>query len=129
MPKLTVPKYTSSSVSNRDSGEKFSANCVLMGNISEKKDTQGNVVFNGEIKNKSKARLIRDGVVVYDGEISSIFREKNAVTINIVTSAHETIGSESLLENFLATMARYPAKTSPHSSIEPSSADHIVATL
>ena len=33
------------------SGEKFSANCVLMGNISEKKDTQGNVVFNGEIKN------------------------------------------------------------------------------
>ena len=51
MPKLTVPKYTSSSVSNRDVGEKFSANCVLMGNISEKKDTQGNVVFNGEIKN------------------------------------------------------------------------------
>ncbi len=51
MPKLTVPKYTSSSVSNRDASEKFSANCVLMGNISEKKDTQGNVVFNGEIKN------------------------------------------------------------------------------
>ena len=51
MPKLTVPKYTSSGVSNRDAGEKFSANCVLMGNISEKKDTQGNVVFNGEIKN------------------------------------------------------------------------------
>ena len=51
MPKLTVPKYTSSSVSNRDAGEKFSANCVLMGNISEKKDSQGNVVFNGEIKN------------------------------------------------------------------------------
>ena len=45
------PKYTSSSVSNRDAGEKFSANCVLMGNISEKKDSQGNVVFNGEIKN------------------------------------------------------------------------------
>ena len=51
MPKLTVPKYTSSTVSSRDIGEKFSANCVLMGNISEKKDTQGNVVFNGEIKN------------------------------------------------------------------------------
>ena len=32
-----------------------------------------------EIKNRSKARLIRDGVVVYDGEISSIFREKNSV--------------------------------------------------
>ena len=39
----------------------------------------GSKVINGEIKNKSKARLIRDGVVVYDGEISSIFREKNAV--------------------------------------------------
>ena len=32
-----------------------------------------------ELKNKSKARLIRDGKVVYDGEISSIFREKNQV--------------------------------------------------
>lgn len=51
MPKLTVPKYTSSSVSGRDMGKKFSANCVLMGNISEKKDSQGNIVFNGEIKN------------------------------------------------------------------------------
>ena len=51
MPKLTVPKYTSSSVSDRDIGQKFSANCVLMGNISEKKDSQGNIVFNGEIKN------------------------------------------------------------------------------
>ena len=39
----------------------------------------GSKVVNGEIKNKSKARLIRDGAVVYDGEISSIFREKNAV--------------------------------------------------
>ena len=39
----------------------------------------GSKVVNGEIKNKSKARLIRDGVVVYSGEISSIFREKNAV--------------------------------------------------
>tara|TARA_Y100000748_G_scaffold219277_1_gene184306 strand:- start:773 stop:1888 length:1116 start_codon:yes stop_codon:yes gene_type:complete len=51
MPKLTVPKYTSSSVSDREMGKKFSANCVLMGNISEKKDSQGNIVFNGEIKN------------------------------------------------------------------------------
>ena len=51
MPKLTVPKYTSSSVTDRDMGQKFSANCVLMGNISEKKDSQGNIVFNGEIKN------------------------------------------------------------------------------
>ena len=36
-------------------------------------------MLEGEIKNKSKARLIRDGVGVYEGEIFSIFREKNAV--------------------------------------------------
>ena len=39
----------------------------------------GSKVIDGEIKNKSKARIIRDGVVVYNGEISSIFREKNQV--------------------------------------------------
>jgi translation initiation factor IF-2 len=39
----------------------------------------GSKVIDGEIKNKSKARIVRDGVVVYDGEISSIFREKNQV--------------------------------------------------
>ena len=36
-------------------------------------------MINGEIKSKSKARIIRDGVVVYSGEIQSIFREKNQV--------------------------------------------------
>ena len=35
--------------------------------------------MNGEIKSKSKARIIRDGVVVYSGEIQSIYREKNQV--------------------------------------------------
>ena len=39
----------------------------------------GSKVTEGEIKNKSKARIIRDGSVVYDGEISSIFRDKNQV--------------------------------------------------
>ena len=39
----------------------------------------GSKVIEGEIQNKSKARIIRDGRVVYDGEIISIFREKNAV--------------------------------------------------
>ncbi len=39
----------------------------------------GSKVVNGEIKTKSKARIIRDGVVVYNGEILSIFREKNQV--------------------------------------------------
>ena len=32
--------------------------------------------MNGEIRSKSKARLIRDGVVIHNGEIQSIFREK-----------------------------------------------------
>jgi len=48
MPKLAEPQYTSS---ERETSNKYSANCVLMGNISEKKDAQGNIVFNGEIKN------------------------------------------------------------------------------
>ncbi len=39
----------------------------------------GSKVINGEIKSKSKARIIRDGVVIYNGEILSIFREKNQV--------------------------------------------------
>ena len=39
----------------------------------------GSKVLSGEIKNKSKARIIRDGVVVYNGEILSIFKEKNQV--------------------------------------------------
>ena len=48
MPKLAEPQYTSA---GRDGSRKYSANCVLVGNISEKKDAQGNIVFNGEIKN------------------------------------------------------------------------------
>ncbi len=39
----------------------------------------GSKVISGEIKSKSKARIIRDGVVVFNGEIKSIFREKNQV--------------------------------------------------
>ena len=39
----------------------------------------GSKVINGEIKSRSKARIIRDGVVVYSGEIQSIYREKNQV--------------------------------------------------
>jgi|TARA_B110001452_G_scaffold246248_1_gene231419 translation initiation factor IF-2 len=47
--------------------------------VSDAGKIAGSKVIDGEIKSKSKARLIRDGVVVYDGEITSIFREKNAV--------------------------------------------------
>jgi translation initiation factor IF-2 len=39
----------------------------------------GSKVISGEIKSKTKARIIRDGVVVYTGEILSLFREKNQV--------------------------------------------------
>ena len=39
----------------------------------------GSKVISGEIKSKSKARIIRDGVVVYSGEILSLYREKNQV--------------------------------------------------
>ena len=51
MPKLAQPRYTSSNNSSRNASAKFSANCVLVGNISEKKDGQGNIIFDGEIKN------------------------------------------------------------------------------
>ena len=51
MPKLAQPKYTSANSSSRNVNAKFSANCVLVGNIAEKKDGQGNIIFNGEIKN------------------------------------------------------------------------------
>ena len=51
MPKLAQPRYTSTNNSARNASAKFSANCVLVGNISEKKDGQGNIIFKGEIKN------------------------------------------------------------------------------
>ena len=55
-----------------------SAEILQIFKVSKAGKIAGSKVVNGEIKNKSKARLIRDGAVVYDGEISSIFREKNA---------------------------------------------------
>ena len=51
MPKLSQPRYTSPNNSAMNASAKFSANCVLVGNISEKKDGQGNIIFDGEIKN------------------------------------------------------------------------------
>ena len=35
----------------------------------------GSKVIDGEIRSKSKARIIRDGVVLHSGEILSIFRK------------------------------------------------------
>lgn len=39
----------------------------------------GSYVTDGIVKKEAKARLIRDGVVVYNGEIASLQREKDAV--------------------------------------------------
>jgi hypothetical protein len=51
MPKLAQPKYTSANPLSRSAGKKYSANCVLVGNISERKDNQGAIIFTGEVKN------------------------------------------------------------------------------
>ena len=51
MPRLSEPKYTSADPLDRSAGRKYAANCVLVGNITEKKDNQGNTIFTGEIKN------------------------------------------------------------------------------
>ena len=39
----------------------------------------GSYIIDGLIKNGESARLIRDGVIIYDGKISSIQREKDTV--------------------------------------------------
>ena len=56
-----------------------SAEILKVFKVSDAGKIAGSKVTEGEIKNKSKVRLIRDGVVVYTGEIQSIFREKNQV--------------------------------------------------
>ena len=37
----------------------------------------GSKVLDGEIKNNFNARIVRDGSIIYNGKIGSIFREKN----------------------------------------------------
>ena len=39
----------------------------------------GSYVVDGVIKSNSKARLIRDGIVIYDGNVNSLQREKDSV--------------------------------------------------
>ena len=39
----------------------------------------GSYVTSGIIKNNSKARLLRDGIVIFDGNINSVQREKDTV--------------------------------------------------
>ncbi len=47
--------------------------------LSKSGKVAGSKVIEGEITSTSKVRIIRDGTVIHDGNISSIFREKNAV--------------------------------------------------
>ena len=46
-------------------------------NVSKAGKVAGVKVTQGEVKNNSQARLVRDGSVVYAGKIGSLFREKN----------------------------------------------------
>ena len=39
----------------------------------------GTMVLTGSVRRDAKARVIRDGVIVYDGEINTIAREKDQV--------------------------------------------------
>ena len=39
----------------------------------------GSYVIDGVVKKDGKARIIRDGVVIYDGQINSLQREKDSV--------------------------------------------------
>ena len=39
----------------------------------------GSYITSGIIKRDAKARIIRDGIVIYDGKINSIAREKDQV--------------------------------------------------
>ena len=47
--------------------------------LSKSGKVAGSKVTEGEITSTSKVRIIRDGAVIYQGNIASIFREKNAV--------------------------------------------------
>ncbi len=56
-------------------------------------------------------------------------RKKNRAIANSVTIAQPTSSSSMRLRKRHATDARYPDRMMTHSRIDPSSADHIVATL
>ena len=48
-------------------------------NLSKVGNIAGVMVTSGVIKNNSNVRIIRDGVIIYDGKISSVQRGKDAV--------------------------------------------------
>ena len=54
-----------------------SAEILQIFKVSKVGKVAGSKVIDGEITQDSNARVIRDGVIVYNGKIGSIFREKN----------------------------------------------------
>ena len=54
-----------------------SAEILEIFKVSKVGKVAGSKVIDGEITNNSSARIIRDGVIIYNGKIGSIFREKN----------------------------------------------------
>ncbi|MAK12735.1 MAG: translation initiation factor IF-2 [Candidatus Pelagibacter sp.] len=62
-----------------DTKEENTGQCEVLEvfNVSKAGKVAGVKVLQGEVNNNSKARLIRDGTVIYTGKIGSLFREKN----------------------------------------------------
>ena len=54
-----------------------SAEILEISKVSKVGKVAGSKVLDGEIKQDSKARIIRDGAIIFNGKIGSIFREKN----------------------------------------------------
>ena len=54
-----------------------SAEILEIFKVSKVGKVAGSKVIDGEILNDSNARVIRDGAIIYNGKISTIFREKN----------------------------------------------------
>ncbi len=68
---LLDPEYEEKILGNAEIRQIFKFSKI--GNIA------GSLVIDGTITRNSKARVIRDGVVIYDGEIGSLQREKDSV--------------------------------------------------
>jgi translation initiation factor IF-2 len=54
-----------------------SAEILEIFKVSKVGKVAGSKVLEGEISNNANARVIRDGAIIYNGKIGSIFREKN----------------------------------------------------
>ena len=54
-----------------------SAEILEIFKVSKVGKVAGSKVIDGEITQDSNARIIRDGTIVFNGKINSIFREKN----------------------------------------------------